>query len=162
MSVGANSYGAASDVAALTWAWVAEANAPGVYDTTTLPKLSQVEAWIDQVSALANTALRKWGFTIPLTDATDVLAVKSVVIGFVADMANYSNSSGRFFTERALASGVSPFAQIRQEIEDWVASMKDGFESSRATYASAASTISLPYRADSYQDSEDSEHDGTP
>lgn len=30
------------------------------------------------------------------------------------------------------------------------------------TGVTASSTISLPYRADSYQDSDDSEHDGTP
>ena len=162
MSVGANSYGAASDVAALTWVWVAEATVPGVYDANTLPKLTQVEGWIDQISAIVNTALRKWGYPIPLTNADDVLAVKSVVVGFVADMANYSNSTGRFFTERALASGISPFAQIRQEIEDWIESMKNGFESERTTYAYASSTISLPYRADSYQDSADSEEDGSP
>ena len=160
MSVGANSYGAASDVAALTWSWVAESS--GSYNLSTIPTLAQVEGWIDQISGIANTSLRKWGYTIPMTDATDVLAIKSVVVGAVADMANYANSSGRFFTERALASGVSPFAQIRQEIEDWVESMRGAFESSQTTYAYASSTISLPYRADSYQDSEDSEHDGTP
>ena len=31
-----------------------------------------------------------------------------------------------------------------------------------ATGVTASSTISLPYRVDSYQDSDDSEHDGTP
>lgn len=160
MSVGANSYGAASDVAALTWSWVAESS--GSYNLSTIPTLAQVEGWIDQISGIANTALRKWGYTIPLTDATDVLALKSVVTGAVADMANYANSSGRFFTERALASGVSPFAQIREEIEDWVASMRDGLESTRSANVVISSTISLPYRADSYQDSEDSVHDGTP
>lgn len=160
MTVGANSYGTAADVAALTWSWVAEFS--GSYNLVTIPTLAQVESWIDQISGIANTSLRKWGFAIPLTDATDVLAVKSVVVGAVADMANYANSTGRFFTERALASGVSPFAQIRKEIEDWVASMADGLESSRELYAYAASTISLPYRADSYQDSDDTEHDGTP
>lgn len=153
MTVGANSYGSASDVAALTWVWVAEANVPGVYDTTTLPTLTQVEAWIDQISAIANTSLRKWGFTIPLTDATDVLAVKSVVVGFVADMANYSNSTGRFFTERALASGVSPFAQIRQEIEDWVASIADGLESERDLSTTEDRAFShTPTKSDGYHD----------
>jgi len=161
MSVGANSYGTATDVAALTWAWVAESG--GVYNSATVPTLAQVEGWIDQISGVVNTALRRWGFTIPLTDATDVLAVKSIVTGAVADMANYANSSGRFFTERALASGVSPFAQIHKEIYEWVESMKDGLESARSTsYAVATSAISLPYRADSYQDSDESQHDGTP
>ena len=127
MAVGANSYGTVADVAALTWAWVAEEQSK-TYTTITLPTLAQVEGWIDQTSAVMNTSLSKNGFTIPVTQADAILAIKSVVIGYVADMANYANSTGRFFTERALASSASPFDIIRKEIDSWVESFAPGLE----------------------------------
>ena len=149
MTVSANSYGAASDVAALTWSWVSDSN--GYYNQSTLPALSQVEGWIDQVSAIMNTCLRKWGFETPLTDAEDVLAVKSVVIGHVADMANYANATGRFFTERNLASGSSPFAIIRKEIDEWVENSAEGLNSEQTLETASEHTFSYsPTRDDGY------------
>lgn len=126
MTVGANSYGVATDIAALTNAYL---NASGAYDTSTVPTLTQVEGWIDQVSGIMNTALAGQGFTVPVSQADAVLAIKSFVIEAVTDLAHAANSAGRYFTQSALERGVSPMSSIRKQILDWVESFAGGLES---------------------------------
>jgi hypothetical protein len=123
MTVGANSYCTAADVGALTPRYLAT----GVFSTTTRPTLAQVEAWIDQVSGVLNLALSTVGFTVPITQADALLACKGVVAGFVADLAHYSNSAGRFYSEKVLDKGVSPWSALYSEMADWVKAMQSGF-----------------------------------
>lgn len=122
MAPGANSYGTAAKVAALTRRYTTA----GSYDTTTNPTLATVETWIDQVSGTVNVALAKNGFVIPVTQADAVLAIETVVIEAVADLAHAANSAGRFFTDRALERGVSPMRSIRTEIMEWAQDMTAG------------------------------------
>jgi hypothetical protein len=91
MAVSVRSYGTAAGVAA----YVGVFTASGVFSTATKPTLLQVESWIDQVSALLNTALAKRGFTVPITQADAVLAAKSLVEQLTSDLAQAANSSGR-------------------------------------------------------------------
>ena len=124
MPVGANSYGTASGVAA----YVGVYTIAGAFTTATKPTLANVESWIDQASAILNTALAKRGFTIPLTQATAVLAAASLVEQLVSDLAQAANSSGRFFSERFLERGVSNWAVIRNDISNWVEEYASGLE----------------------------------
>lgn len=126
MAVGANSYGTAADVAALTNAYL---NASNAYDTTTIPTLVQVEGWIDQVSGVMNAALAGQGFTVPVTQADAVLAIKSFVVEAVADLAHAANLAGRYFTSSALERGITPMSAIRKQILEWVESFASGLES---------------------------------
>jgi hypothetical protein len=124
MAVSVRSYGTAAGVAA----YVGVFTASGVFSTATKPTLLQVESWIDQVSALLNTALAKRGFTVPITQADAVLAAKSLVEQLTSDLAQAANSSGRFFSERNLERGVSNWAIIRNDISNWVEEYASGLE----------------------------------
>ena len=123
MPIGANSYGSVTDVAALCRVYT---NA-GAFDTTTVPTLANVESFIDQISAIVNTALAAQGFTTPITQADAKRACDSTVNQIASDLAHAANSAGRFFSERALTGGLSVMATIRKDIADWVADSATGF-----------------------------------
>jgi hypothetical protein len=126
-----NSYGSAAGVASLTKVFT---NA-GSFDTTTLPTLANVVSWIDEVSAIVNTALAAQGFTIPVSNATAILALQNLVQQYVSDLCHAANTSGRFFTERALERGVSAMTTIRKEIYAWVEDNASGLENLGAARA---------------------------
>jgi hypothetical protein len=125
MPVGANSYGSAADVAALTNSYL---NASNAYDTTTIPTLAQVEGWIDQVSGIMNAALAGQGFTVPVTQADAVLAIKSIIVESVADLSHAANLAGRYFTNSAQERGITAMSAIRKQILEWVESFASGLE----------------------------------
>lgn len=129
MTLGANSYGSVADVAALTQNWTVS----GTFSTTTSPTLAQVEGFIDQVSGIMNVALAREGFSIPVTQADAVLAIKSIVVQLAADLVQAAHLSGRFFSERALDRGISPMMQIRKDINDWIQENAAGLEQLTAT-----------------------------
>jgi len=126
MTVGANSYGTAADVAALADLYASET---GEFSVTTIPTLAQVENWIDQISGIMNTALAGQGFDVPVTQSDAVLAIESFVIEAVVDLTHAANSSGRYFTAQALERGISAMASIRKQILDWVSMFAEGLES---------------------------------
>jgi len=120
-------YGAASDVAALAGAHTAG----GAFTTTTTPTLLQVEAWLVDVSDLMDLALAQHRFEIPidtgLTNYTKITNILSnVVVPLVADLCHAANSSGRFFTQKAIEFGLSPMKVITKDINTWVDSNADG------------------------------------
>lgn len=124
MGVQPNSYGTAAKVALLARVYTTG----GVFDATTNPPLAAVEGWIDQVSAMLNTALAGKGFAIPITQADAVLALETVVIPAVVDLCHAANSAGRFFTDRAIQNGVSPMRAIRNEMLAWADENSAGLE----------------------------------
>lgn len=152
MTIGANSYGAVSGVAALTNRWTSS----GSYNTTTRPTLAQVEGWIDQVSATLNVALAGAGFAIPITNADAKMALAAVVEAAVADLCHAANSSGRFFTNAALERGVSPIRVIRNEMSAWVEEQADGLEMLGATRTRSSMAAIL------YRDSDERGNDTFP
>ena len=127
MSTGANSYGTAADVAALTPRFTAT----GSYSTSTKPTLAQVEGWIDQVSATLNILLAEERFSVPVTQADCVLSLKSFVCTQVADLANYANSAGRFFQNQQFQTG--PWQAIQKEAAEFIGKHAAGFENLGAT-----------------------------
>jgi hypothetical protein len=142
MTPGANSYGTAAGVAALSRVWTNN----GSYDANTNPTVTTVESWIDSVSAIMNTSLASEGFSIPVSQADSKLAITTFVEQAVADLCQAANSSGRFFTERALERGVSPMASIRKEIDDWVQLAAPGMEALGASRQNSSSRDAVAYR----------------
>ena len=124
MAIGANSYGTVAEVAAMTARYLIG----GTYTTATRPTLAQVEKFIDNASATLNVMLAKAGFTIPITDADAAAACGEIVVECVVDMCHAANSTGRFFTDRALERGMNPIKAIREDIAEWVESQAPGLE----------------------------------
>jgi len=124
MTVAANSYGTAAGVAAYTRVYTDA----GEYKTTTNPTLANVEAWVNQVSAIANSALSAAGFIVPVSQSDCVLMLVGLVEQSCADLCHAARSSGRFFSERALNSNLSAMGQLRKEIFDWVQANAKGME----------------------------------
>lgn len=131
MSTGANSYGSAADVAALTPRFTAS----GVYTSATRPALAQVEAWIDRVSATLNILLAEQAFEIPVTQSDCALALAQFVATEVADLCNYANSAGRFFQNQQYTTG--PFQAIQKEAADFIEKHAEGFAALGARRATA-------------------------
>lgn len=127
MSVGAHSYGQASDIAALTPRFCPTGN----FDSSTRPTIQQVEKWIDRVSAVLNTLLKEQNFSIPATQADVVLLLEQFVVTQVADLANYANSAGRFFSDKNLTVG--PWQAIQKEAADFIEKHAGGLQNLGAT-----------------------------
>lgn len=142
MATGANSYGSAANVAALTPRFTNS----GVFDTTTRPTIAQVETWIDQTSGTVNIMLAEMGFVIPVTQADAVLSLASLVTSSCADRALYANQTGRFFTDAALEHGISIDKTLRNEIAAWVEAHAGGIEALGATRTNASAGSEIAYR----------------
>lgn len=118
------SYGSAAGVGGLSALW----SDSGTFTTSTRPTLAQVNTWLDEVSALVDTALADEGFTVPVTVAGVVKELDLLVNGIVKDLCDYSHGAGRFFSERAIDAGISPFITIDKEVHAWVQRKSVGFE----------------------------------
>jgi len=128
---GPRSYGTPEGVAALARAWTDDGDwidPSGIYVEGTNPTLTNIVKWIDQVSAILNTALAKYGFVTPIAQSDAKQDADSIVEQLVADMANYANSTGRFFSQRFIDSGYSVWRTIRNDIDDWVLKYAAGLE----------------------------------
>ena len=124
MAIGTNSYGSVAEVTALTARYLIG----GTYTTATRPTLAQVEKFIDNASSTLNVMLAKAGFTIPITQADAKAACAEIVIEVVVDLCHAANSTGRFFTDRALERGVNPMKAIRDDMAAWVEMQAPGLE----------------------------------
>jgi hypothetical protein len=141
MSINANSYGTVESVAALTKRFTSS----GIYTTSTNPSISTVESWINQLSSTLNVSLAGAGFKIPITQSDAREACSAMIVEAVADLCLAANSSGRFFTDRALERGVSPMRAIRNEMASWVEEQAEGFELLGAT-RTRSSSAGILYR----------------
>ncbi len=105
----------------------------GTYTTATRPTLAQVEKFIDNASSTLNVMLAKSGFSVPITQADAKAACGEIVVECVVDMCHAANSTGRFFTDRALERGMNPIKAIREDIGEWVEAQAPGLEALGAT-----------------------------
>jgi len=129
-------YSSVPEVAALSHIWTRagefadgddEADPPVL---ATNPTLTQVETWLDQISSQMDLSLGTHWFITPIDDGTAPEAFNAVsmyIAQLVADLVHAANSSGRFFTERAVERGITPMKQLLQDIESWVNTNEDGF-----------------------------------
>lgn len=127
-------YGTVANVAALTRVYTTA----GTYDAASNPTATAVQNWLNQFSGVVDVALAQNGFTVPITQADALLSVSGMVEAVTADMCHAANSSGRFFSERALNAGVSPMMVIRKELNAWVMENAAGFEKLGVTREVAA------------------------
>ena len=130
MTIAADSYGTLEGTAALARTWTTDDTFldADVYQDGTNPSLTTVENWIDQVSAILNLALSKYGFNVPITTPRGVLAAASIVETITADLAAYANSKGRFMTEKFQDRGISVWRAIREDLDAWVLEYAPGLE----------------------------------
>lgn len=118
-------YGTHQQVATMASTWADD----GAWGEYTNPTLLEVEDWLDQVSAEFNIALGSHFFVYPINSITSPNAYKTVsryVVNLVADLVNWKNSSGRFFTEKAVERGITPMAAIQKDINTWIGLNAEG------------------------------------
>jgi hypothetical protein len=117
-------------VAALAHTWTTDDSFwdADAYTEATNPSLTTVINWINQISAILNTALQKYGFTVPLVTDRAKLNAASIVEELVADLVGYANSKGRFLTEKFTEKGMSVWRAIRDDIDAWVLEYAPGLE----------------------------------
>lgn len=138
------SYGTAPGVAALAKRYTNN----GSWTTDTNPSQATVTGWLAQISAMVNIALATKGFTTPITDTDVTPALDGLVNALAADLAASANSSGRFYTDKALENGVSPLAIIRKDILAWVDANADGLKALGASRTASPAMNILTRTAD--------------
>jgi hypothetical protein len=119
-------YGTPEGVAALSAQWTnqgewLDVDIYDIYSSATVPSLTQINTWLDQVSATVDIRLADEGFQTPITDTEIVKDIAGLVEGLVKDLADYAHGSGRFYSKQSLESGLSPYMTIDKEISEWVA-----------------------------------------
>ena len=103
----------------------------------TNPTKSEVDSWLDQISAAMDTALAGEGFVTPVTHVNAVKSITMIVNQYVADLVKYANNNGRFATERARESGIEPLVTIEKNIRAWAHNNAAGLEAGGADRISA-------------------------
>lgn len=124
-------YGSVTGVAshASMWTSAGEFKDADIYgDGATNPTETTVETWLNELSSTFDVALANQGFEVPVVQAVAVVAIAAMVETFVADLVHAANSSGRFYTERAVEKGLQPMDVIRRMIAAWVNENTAGLE----------------------------------
>ena len=124
-------YGSASGVAKYARVWT---RAGVFYDAAlnvspTRPTLSDVENWIDEVSASFDLALQNEGFDSPVLQAdapNAYLQLVRKVETLVSDLCFYANNQGRLYTDRSI--GAASPSMLDDEILKWVKTRATGLE----------------------------------
>jgi hypothetical protein len=123
-------YGNTERVAALAQMWTTAGEwidpLPGIDGTN--PTLTQVIAWLTEISAMMDLALSNAGFVVPVLVQAAINAIGPYVEALTADMCHAANASGRFYTERVIERGMSPMIIIQQNIHGWVTSNTQGLK----------------------------------
>lgn len=133
MALGGNSYGTVDEVGALTPLY---ATASGTtYDAATRPTLTQVEKFLDRVSAIVNVLLAEAGFAIPVSQADAKLALDEFVIAQAVELCHAANGAGPYAPGSEEMRYGSPFRTITKEAASFISDHADGLEALGATRA---------------------------
>lgn len=81
MPIATNSYGSVAEIVALTRLYL---KGQTTYNSTTIPRGTEVEKFIDRASGVLNLALMNGGFAIPITQADAKLACDDWVVTMAA------------------------------------------------------------------------------
>jgi len=117
------SYGSAAGVGAQSALW----SDNGTFTASTRPTLSTVNTWLEQVSNSIDAALADEGFTTPVTVAKVVSVLDMYTNGIVKDLVDWSHGAGRYYSDRYIKAGLSPFTTVDSEIQKWVQRKSVGF-----------------------------------
>lgn len=127
-------YGTLAGVASYTKQWTDNGDFTDadclecLQDLETNPTKTEVNTWLDQISAAMDTALAGEGFIVPVTHIGALKSISMIVEQYVADLVKYANNTGRFATERARESGIEPLITIDKNILAWAHSHAAGLE----------------------------------
>lgn len=124
-------YGTAAGVASLAKMWTDNGSFvdPDIYgDGATRPTLTEVETWLTQLSDTMDLILAGYGFVVPVTVPAAVSSIGQVIEAFTSDLVHNANSSGRFWTERAVERGITPLLAIRRDMDAFVKDNAEGLE----------------------------------
>jgi hypothetical protein len=116
-------------------------------NTASNPSLTEVEDWLDQVSAQFNIALGSHAFVPPIDPVISPNAYKAVsqyVVQLVADLCAFKNSSGRYFTEKLMERGITPMAAILKDMNNWIEMNADGLVADNVPQVSTPSIRKQP------------------
>ena len=130
MALLTNSYGDTDEIAALV---PRRASVGRKFDANTKPTLLQLEAIVDQVSALVNGILAQSGFDIPVTQSDAVLVLDLFVNQEAGAIVEGINGSGRFGPTSKKPGARGRFAIIMDDVEAFIASQAVGLERLGAT-----------------------------
>lgn len=101
MAISADSYSSVADIVAVTRHLLDGASS---FDVNTTPTLTEVEAFIDDLSGMLNTAIAAAGFPIPITNATAKSAcdiwTRSKVVAWVESTQRGAGYDGETNTNR--------------------------------------------------------------
>ena len=115
MTLNANSYGTVAEVTALTRHLL---DGPDVFDEATRPSLSEVESFIDKVSANLNDAIAALGFSVPITAAGPKLSCDSWVVAKAAAMVELTQRSAGFDGDSRYGSSGGRYLSLWNLYED--------------------------------------------
>ena len=118
MALKDNSYGSLTGVASRAPRWAKA----GTFDDTTAPTGTQVEGFIDEVSALVNIHLQELNFEIPITQADALLLMQMFVNDEVASIVLGLHGSGRFAPKsgKSAGKGESRFVRILNDFREFI------------------------------------------
>jgi len=137
-------YGTQEQVATMASTWTDD----GEWGEYSNPTLLEVEDWLDQVSAEFNIALGSHFFVFPVNSSTSPNAYKTIskyVVNLVADLCNWKNSSGRFFTEKLVERGITPMAAIQKDMNNWIEMNSNGLVADGVEQIPQPSIKNRPY-----------------
>lgn len=149
MALTDNAYGSTAKVAEIVPRYAAAA---GDFDTTTTPTKAAVENMIDRVSGLVNAYLKAKGFTPPLANTDNVLAMEQIVVDTVATMVEGIRGTGRYSPKNKAVMDRGSWAVLSMDVKSYLDSIVDGLEVEE-TYARPNNSASRsPIRQDGYSD----------
>ena len=124
MAIGSNSYSSVDEVEALTLRYTND----GDYDATTRPTLTQVETFIDRVSAILNVLLAQAGFEVPVSQADAKLALDDFAVDQAAQLCHAANGAGPYAPGSTELRGRRARSAIIEEAEQFISSHAAGLE----------------------------------
>ena len=127
-------YGSLDEVAAFVPRY---ADQFGKFTTTTRPTLTQVTAWLEQVSGILDAYLSSKGYATPITEASLLAAMDLFASEEVAAMVEGANGSGRFGPTAPNQRAQSRFAIIRMDVMNFIDSLLIGNETMAGSSAVA-------------------------
>jgi len=130
MSINANSYGTLAGTGALVPKW---SGGGSDFADTTRPTATQVETWIDQVSAILNGILSESGFSIPVSQADAVRALTMFIEEEVAALVVGVNGHGRMGPTAKGKTVGGRFRLVLDDVKGYVEAMAVGLERMGAT-----------------------------
>jgi hypothetical protein len=152
MAINPNSYGSAAGIAVFARSY---ANADQEFTDSTTPTLTQVETWIDEVSAILNVELADLRFSVPVTQSDAVRMLDSFVNQETAALVLGMHNQGRFGPTDRGGSNPGRFAILLSDIKEFLHQTAGGLEAIGAsrtnTHETKTGSVNL-LREDAYSD----------